>query len=1028
MQRVVASSPGLIERAKAAITASPKLIPAEAVREFVERELSAPNSFLNRALQQNGYQRGSPQTPTQYTAGVPECVVKFFQTDMGQAAAAVLTPLSALGEALTNFVADGSENDDIKMGRRLQFSNESDLLSEDDEEEEEYCGKEKKIVSETMKKREILLNSVVFLGMQNGSASLSNAGICRTWSQAVRGKASSSSSQKSGSGSSEHFPTLRESYSTTTTTEKPRKVNISSSFSRKRLRATAAEIWNSRHNTAQIGEKQPTFSNTAITTIQNERSVEQTITKTGDGGGVSVGGGGGATCGSQSNVQIVDELPKRVSGSGAAGTRSWNINGNSNNYGGGSDREYQQKSIEIGHNNSHSCCCCHRRDGGAEKRDNQTATIQSVADSFNLVDKSCESSDAEFHSDNGRDTDNFDNSHNCRSNIHDANASPMKQSRQQLYMEYGDSVKRNAKERSGLFEKCPLEFTKTKPFKIRDSGEWQPTEIFEDRAGIRSLFTRNDECVLGSLPQDLQFEVKFAYMEYYFCICDCKFVPKSIWNEQIRMDSDEFRIVSFLNRSIAPRNNSDLTTDATGEDPSQDIVYNLGCDITSEIISMIKTLCESSYTQTKSQTGFDAKKDEVSWVSFLRSETFKYLVSLQSTVDYSHDDVRYVNTHCANNKVAADLQFLVDIADNGDRLDNSDDQKMAGADDNFDLLRDTRRLAHNLNRLRELARYEHSRHVSFAILATIRKFLTDLVQHERDRLRKILSFTQSESKLVFRALDSLTQSELEERSTLLSSHRNIRTVSNANHFIMMTKLVQRLASFYVNFTITVPGKSSYRVNQFLKNSFNRQDDLVKLRKEQYRDLLQAYGMNSSDLKWYTKVNGDSISGHQEIDLRTMGRKRKNHDVNSDSFIKDYMVKYSLLRAALPKHTTGNPSPPTRFKDEQVSSETVTDNAPDNVSDETLVVDEIVVDNNDEDAHSDRNSADLFRAAGSEITLRDSIVSSGYYSADRVDAERLDTPTPTPPVLHQRPENDSPRHVFGTTPYSENRLRGTIRRL
>ncbi|CBY39666.1 unnamed protein product, partial [Oikopleura dioica] len=466
---------------------------------------------------------------------------------MGQAAAAVLTPLSALGEALTNFVADGSETDDIKMGRRLQFSNESsDLLSEDDDDdEEEYCGKEK-IVSETMKQREILLNSVVFLGMQNGSASLSNAGICRTWSQAVRGKASSSSQQtpKSGSGSIEHFPTLRESYSTTT----PRKVNISSSFSRKRLRATAAEIWNSRHNTAQIGEKEPTSSNTSITTIQNERSVEQAITKNGDGGCV-----GGATCGSQSNVQITDELPKRVSGSGAAGTRSWNINGNSNNYGGGSDREYQQKSIEIVHNNRHSCCCCcHRRDGGAEKRDNQTAAIQSVADSFNLVDKSCESSDLEFHSDNCRDTYNFDNSHNCRSNIHDANASPPMKSRQQLYVEYGDSVKRNAKERSGLFEKCPLEFTKTKPFKIRDSGEWQPTEIFEDRAGIRSLFTRNDECVLGSLPQDLQFEVKFAYMEYYFCICDCKFVPKSIWNEQIRMDSDEFRIVSFLNRSIAP--------------------------------------------------------------------------------------------------------------------------------------------------------------------------------------------------------------------------------------------------------------------------------------------------------------------------------------------------------------------------------------------------------------------------------------------------------------------------------------------
>ena len=81
---------------------------------------------------------------------------------------------------------------------------------------------------------------------------------------------------------------------------------------------------------------------------------------------------------------------------------------------------------------------------------------------------------------------------------------------------------------------------------------------------------------------------------------------------------------------------------------------------------------------------------------------------------------------------------------------------------------------------------------------------------------------------------------------------------------MFTKLCQRLSLFYVNFTLALPGKSELRVNQFLSKRFCRQDELIKLRREQYRDILQSFGMTSADFKWFTKVGGDSLMGTSKI--------------------------------------------------------------------------------------------------------------------------------------------------------------------
>ncbi|CBY43609.1 unnamed protein product, partial [Oikopleura dioica] len=120
-------------------------------------------------------------------------------------------------------------------------------------------------------------------------------------------------------------------------------------------------------------------------------------------------------------------------------------------------------------------------------------------------------------------------------------------SREQIYLQFGESVKKLAKERAGLFENCPLEIKNSKPFQIREFVTWRPSAEFEDRAGLRSLFSSDvhnffshlNVDVFGALPQDIQFHSRFAYVEFYMTCLDCKLVPKGIWNEQIRMDSDE---------------------------------------------------------------------------------------------------------------------------------------------------------------------------------------------------------------------------------------------------------------------------------------------------------------------------------------------------------------------------------------------------------------------------------------------------------------------------------------------------------
>lgn len=126
------------------------------MNEFIANELGTPGSRFNRALQLNGYQRGPyvpTQTPDRVATAAPPCVTRLFETDIGQAVAAVLTPLANAAEfinnVVNNVVTDGrfvecfpfeslfikscSEN----VNKRLEFPVDNAQNTNDNIEEEE---------------------------------------------------------------------------------------------------------------------------------------------------------------------------------------------------------------------------------------------------------------------------------------------------------------------------------------------------------------------------------------------------------------------------------------------------------------------------------------------------------------------------------------------------------------------------------------------------------------------------------------------------------------------------------------------------------------------------------------------------------------------------------------------------------------------------------------------------------------------------------------------------------------------------
>jgi hypothetical protein len=279
-----------------------------------------------------------------------------------------------------------------------------------------------------------------------------------------------------------------------------------------------------------------------------------------------------------------------------------------------------------------------------------------------------------------------------------------------------------------------------------------------------SFLEKPSEDLFAAIPTSLQFEVEFCKTEYLMAVYDLKFVPTQY------ASSVDRQLVSYINRSLCPQKNDDYTNDELGENIQFDVNYNIGSPISNDVISTFQDLCRSNYCKVKGGKDFDSLRDDVQWRNFFESDTFNYFILLQATVDYVHQDVRYAKTLIPNAEISSDLKFLLGLANNEDYEDKS-----------FNLAKDTKLLAEALTRLKNFSRHSEAKLVSFGMLVYLRKFVSDFVESERDKIRKILSFTRSEGRLMFRRKDDLTRVEIDERRQLLENHRKLRSQAINSH-------------------------------------------------------------------------------------------------------------------------------------------------------------------------------------------------------------------------------------------------------
>ncbi|CAG5101491.1 Oidioi.mRNA.OKI2018_I69.YSR.g17141.t1.cds [Oikopleura dioica] len=289
----------------------------------------------------------------------------------------------------------------------------------------------------------------------------------------------------------------------------------------------------------------------------------------------------------------------------------------------------------------------------------------------------------------------------------------------------------------------------------------------------RSLLSSH---LLDSIPHSSRFSASIALAEFYLAACDCKFIPRSYWTG--REENGDMRAVSYLGRNICSSTNSPLTNDSTAA--PEDSEYLVGLDVTSELVSIMQSICMASYSEIKSRQSFSSTVHEIDWTTLHRSDTFAHLVTVANVVDYAYKDLSLP----INNHLGRKYQDLATPRVFGTFLQV-----------------EFPKLAKDLVLLKGYSLLQNSENVALSMLCIIRQFLAKFVESEEQRLTKVLSFTALEKELVFQPLENLTPEQQQSRQVLLRTHKTLRGTCIANHRHTMLVLLDRLANFYLVFAL-----------------------------------------------------------------------------------------------------------------------------------------------------------------------------------------------------------------------------------
>lgn len=67
-------------------------------------------------------------------------------------------------------------------------------------------------------------------------------------------------------------------------------------------------------------------------------------------------------------------------------------------------------------------------------------------------------------------------------------------------------------------------------------------------------------------------------------------------------------------------------------------------------------------------------------------------------------------------------------------------------------------------------------------------------------------------------------------------------------------------NFYISFNLSNSIKADQRKEEFLNYPHKRHATIFKQRQQQFRSLLKNFNLDTADLKWFSKIDANSVTG------------------------------------------------------------------------------------------------------------------------------------------------------------------------
>ena len=344
--------------------------------------------------------------------------------------------------------------------------------------------------------------------------------------------------------------------------------------------------------------------------------------------------------------------------------------------------------------------------------------------------------------------------------------------------------------------------------------------------------------LLDAMPQLQNKTTLVASLEFWFCILDISFLSASelcVSGDNNGGGGEQMRIISGLYRFYWPDDPACamLTRDINYE-------YDKGRDITYDFMKLITKFCRETYSNAKDVAAKAANKrntlpKQPLRRGFLDTDIFRYLVTLEASVDSLYQNVLYTELSeasfenmSAENRLPSHIITKYSLQSLNAK---GDIQELDQLDERTNMLNAAR------NRLTILKRHCENSHLAYLML--VRKYVCGFAADERNRLKQIFMLSEEERQIY--QTGDLGQHETPtmkaQRLSLANLHQSMRIESHYRFQMMLTTLLNRLFSEYLDFCAISRGiPLEIRVKNILKYDETVSEDFVDYRRAQFTNV------------------------------------------------------------------------------------------------------------------------------------------------------------------------------------------------